>query len=158
MIECLVFETCLQVCLPSLRRFAPDSPSWNGNPMPMPMPCNALSGLRWEKSWQRATSGGVKFKLCWVWLIMVNNGWIIGITIYLVGGLEHEFDFPNWRTHEPSFFRGVGIPWPFIIVYLSSLYPLTVGNYPTSHFFWLQNTYPPVNVYITLENHHAING
>ena len=32
MIKCLVFETCLQVCLPSLRRFAPESQSWNGNP------------------------------------------------------------------------------------------------------------------------------
>ena len=36
----------------------------------------------------------------------------------LVGGLEHEFYFPQelgwWSnlTFTPSFFRGVGIPWP----------------------------------------------
>jgi len=50
---------------------------------------------------------------------MVNLWLIIGITIYLVGGLEHEFyDFPSigngiiipTDVHELIFFRGVGQP------------------------------------------------
>ena len=64
------------------------------------------------------------------WLVLWNMNFIFPyIYVYIYNIICWECHHPNWRT--PSFFRGVGQP-------------------PTRYLL--------VNVYITMENHHAING